>query len=461
MKLWIKISCIALALTMLALSICLYTFAAWQTGNLLDGAERQAFRSLSIFCANMRSVERLSPGDDTDAHANRSVVNYYFAIYAHLFGADSYYSLVQDGAYLYNTCPYDPMRQLPAPDKGRAAWVTRDLGREYLFAAYTITVFSQAYTVYLCEDVSDIWQQSRNVARLSAMLILFAAMAMMLIVPWMVRRTLKPMDELCRTAERVAGGQYSLRAQAASEDEVAALATSLNHMAASMEEKINALTEESERRRLLLGALAHELRTPMTAIIGFADSLDQLPLTEEQRSRSARRIAEAGRRTERMSSKLMKLLSIEGESALERSLLSTSDLARDLWALYGERVRVECQAETLDGDRDLIMSLLQNLINNAMQAADEEDVVEITLGERFLSVTDHGRGIPAEHVARLTEPFYRVDKARSRTHGGAGLGLALCQAIVKAHGGRLMIDSVWGRGTTVTATLAGEEERYE
>lgn len=461
MKLWIKMSCISLAITMLVLSACLYTFAAWQTERLLTGAEQQALHSLSLFCANMQSIERLSPGDNASSRANRSVVNYYFSTYAHLFSGDAYYSLIQDGAYLYNTCPYDPLRQLPLPDANHETWVTRSIGRELLFAAKTIIVFSQEYTIYLCADVSDAWQQVRDTIHLSVILLVLAATAIMLIVPLLVRRALKPVEELRRTAERIAGGDYALRAKIFSKDEVAALATSFNRMATSLDEKIIELTEESERRRLLLGALAHELRTPMTAIIGFADSLDKLPLTEDQRHHSARQIAEAGRRTERMANKLMNLLSLEEESVLEQKLFAITEFAQDISALYGNRVHVDVQGESLYGDRDLIMSLAQNLINNALYATDKNDVIEIMVDETSLSVTDHGHGIPTEHIARLTEPFYRVDKARSRKHGGAGLGLSLCRAIAKAHGGNLTIDSMPGMGTTVTATFAREENGHE
>ena len=105
------------------------------------------------------------------------------------------------------------------------------------------------------------------------------------------------------------------------------------------------------------------------------------------------------------------------------------------------------------GERDLLFTLTQNLINNALNASDTDSIVNVTLSEKMICVADSGRGIPAEHIKRVTEPFYRVDKARSRKLGGTGLGLSLCKAIAEAHGGTLSIESASGQGTTVRVDL--------
>lgn len=461
MKLWVKLSFIVFIFTMLVLSACLYTFAAWQTERILTDTEQQALHSLSLFCTNVEAVERISPGGNSNEISNRSVVKYYFSSYAHLFNDGTYYSLIQNGSYLYNVCPYDPINQLPLDNGNDNVYVTRELGGKIFIAAQTISVFSQDYTIYLCTDISSAWEQAQDITRLSIILLAITAAAIMLAVPPLVRHTLRPLEELRHTTDSIAGGEYTLRAQVSSNDEVSALAVSFNHMATAVEEKIKALTEESERRRLLLGALAHELRTPMTAIIGFADSLEKLPLTEDQCRSSAKQIAIAGRRTERMADKLMKLLSLDKNDSLEWSPILVSELVQDISALYENRVHIDIRAKTIYGDYDLITSLIQNLINNAINATDENDVIDVVLTENSLTVTDHGRGIPSEHITRLTEPFYRVDKARSRRDGGAGLGLSLCKAIAKAHGGELIIDSVQGQGTSVTVTFVEGKNHYE
>lgn len=109
------------------------------------------------------------------------------------------------------------------------------------------------------------------------------------------------------------------------------------------------------------------------------------------------------------------------------------------------------------GDADLLLDLLCNLVQNAVKASAEGAPVEVRClpgaGTVTLEVADHGCGIPAEKLPRVTEPFYMVDKSRARRQGGSGLGLALCQRIAAAHGSSLAIESAPGRGTTVRVVL--------
>ncbi len=107
-------------------------------------------------------------------------------------------------------------------------------------------------------------------------------------------------------------------------------------------------------------------------------------------------------------------------------------------------------------------SVCLNLLDNARKAVEEEGTIcleGIRAGEEYcIRVTDNGRGIPPEELPRITEPFYMVDKSRSRAHGSAGLGLAVCQRIVALHGGRMEIESTPGRGTRASVWLKGAED---
>ena len=128
-------------------------------------------------------------------------------------------------------------------------------------------------------------------------------------------------------------------------------------------------------------------------------------------------------------------------------------------------IEVEAQADTLTGDADLLFSLFTNLTDNAIKASPEHTVIRLTASreedQQSLSVIDQGSGIPADKIALVTEPFYRVDKARSRKLGGAGLGLSLCQMIAQAHGGRLEIQSEVGKGTAISMIWPLEEKHHE
>ena len=124
--------------------------------------------------------------------------------------------------------------------------------------------------------------------------------------------------------------------------------------------------------------------------------------------------------------------------------------------------KITLEKERIYGDKDLLLSLLYNIVDNGCKAVEPGGFIllkgsKLTEGYEF-KVVDNGRGIPKEEIARITEAFYMVDKSRSRKEGGAGIGMALCQKIVKLHGGTMQINSRLGEGTVVRITLPGKEE---
>ena len=206
-----------------------------------------------------------------------------------------------------------------------------------------------------------------------------------------------------------------------------------------------------------MGAFTHELKTHMTSIIGYADVLRSLQTDPDEQREAANAIYHEGQRLEALSQKLLALLAL-GNEALD---LTTLDLAT-LWP----RLRAACPNANLHtpegswpvrGDADLLLDLLCNLVQNAVKAGAPDAPVTVRCQEGadtvMLEVADRGCGIPAEELARVTEPFYMVDKSRARKQGGSGLGLALCKRIAAAHGSDLQIQSTPGQGTTVRVIL--------
>jgi two-component system phosphate regulon sensor histidine kinase PhoR len=112
-------------------------------------------------------------------------------------------------------------------------------------------------------------------------------------------------------------------------------------------------------------------------------------------------------------------------------------------------LHVICNIKTLPMDVDLMQSLFINLVDNAVKASKEGQTIEIRAQGNAITVKDCGSGIPKEEVSQIFEPFYRVDKSRSRQSGGSGLGLALVQRIAQAHGAQIAVESIVGEGTTV------------
>jgi len=228
--------------------------------------------------------------------------------------------------------------------------------------------------------------------------------------------------------------------------------------------------EERERavraRRDFLANLSHEIKTPITAIHGYAETLREEPLPPADKVRSfAEAIHRQSRRLLAMVGDLLALSrieEIEERGALERreekvaELLETAVQAcAPQGRAAGIRIQVACDPQlTARVDRRLLEQAVENLVDNAVKYSLRGRSVEVTArrdGETLeIQVRDQGIGIPAEAIPRIFERLYRVDKGRSRDRGGTGLGLAIVKHVAWAHGGRVTVSSQPGRGSTFT-----------
>ena len=273
-----------------------------------------------------------------------------------------------------------------------------------------------------------------------------------------------PIRSLGRVATQLAQGDYSPRARVLGGDEISELAESFNHMADAVEKTVQELEDAARRQEDFTASFVHELKTPLTSIIGYADMLRSGNLPEDMRFKAASYIFSEGKRLENLSLALMSLL-VVGHSAADARPVNMRRLCQEAGRICQPAMRakgltlsVRAEEGFLRGDAALLQTLLQNLLDNARKAADSGQVVlsgKSTEGGYRVTVADQGRGIPEGELNKITEPFYMVDKSRSRAEGGAGLGLALCKQIAALHGGELRFESREGRGTTVTVELGG------
>lgn len=272
-----------------------------------------------------------------------------------------------------------------------------------------------------------------------------------------------PIRKLARSARQIAEGNYSVRANVKSNDEIGILATQFNHMAQELEQHIASLELASQQQKDFTASFAHELKTPLTSIIGYADTLRSRRLPEEQQFEAASFIFSEGRRLETMSHSLLRLFSLENETPQMRTFSSRS-LAEAVeesiaYPLRQRKLTLELRVEDrpIYGEYSLLTILLYNLIDNARKASEPGSKITLlgipTPNGYCFAVKDRGRGIPPEAIERITEPFYMVDKSRSRAEGGAGLGLALSQRIAELHNAKLHYESVVGKGTVVSFLL--------
>lgn len=228
------------------------------------------------------------------------------------------------------------------------------------------------------------------------------------------------------------------------------------------------LQESVKQQERFMGSFAHELKTPMTAIIGYADLLRTQSLQPEEAMDAANYIFSEGKRLESLSLRLLELLVMQNQ---EPKLVKTepgrliSNLVQNLRPVYArEKISLQCKCKpgVCLLEPDLFGSLLVNLLDNARKAMESGGNIYVVSdwvdGMCRIRVLDNGRGMPPDTIGHLTEAFYRVDKSRSRAQGGVGLGLTLCQEIVRLHNGTICFDSREGNGTCVTVLLGGKEK---
>jgi len=275
---------------------------------------------------------------------------------------------------------------------------------------------------------------------------------------WLRRKAMRPVAEVTRVARDIAAtGRFERRiAVPQAQDELRDLAATFNEMLARLERTFR-------RQRDFLADASHELRGPLTVIRGNLDLL-QMDLPENERRESA---AEAKEEVKRMSRLVSDLLFLASEDAQER-LEHKSVMLHVLVSAACEQARsidggqhavtIVCNDPTIvQGDRDRLVQMLWNLVENALRYTEPDGTITLGLHNHGpvaeLTVADTGAGIPAEHLPHIFERFYRVDRARSHQHGSTGLGLSIVKQVAEAHGGQVRVRSEPGAGTTFTVAL--------
>ncbi|MES3000139.1 MAG: phosphate regulon sensor histidine kinase PhoR [Pseudomonadota bacterium] len=249
---------------------------------------------------------------------------------------------------------------------------------------------------------------------------------------------------------------------------------------------ITGVEQAEAMRRDFVANVSHEIRTPLTVLGGFIETLQTLPLGEDDRTRYLALMAQQAQRMQTLVNDLLTLSRLEGSprpgatewSSVAGLMAQSEEDAKALAAIQGKDLRITFGAPPaveISGAQHELLSALSNLVGNAVRYTPDGGAVEVQWrvladGRGEISVRDSGMGIAPEHLPRLTERFYRVDRSRSRETGGTGLGLAIVKHVVQRHGAELKLDSKPGVGSTFAivfpasrlrppATRAGTNER--
>lgn len=448
MKLWQKVSliCSAVLTSIVLLMGGLLLREAEQS--ILDLTYQQSSDKQRNLSASFSEMSNYYLEDSDTKPVEYSLVKYCFSRFA-----DSTCVLMKGSETLYSNVAVDMSRYII---KGYDAEQFEEEigGRQILITGSNVNVRNERYAVYVVEDITGVYE---NITRMVWRFALIGGVGILLgfvLIGLLVRRSMQPLAVLKTAAGRIAAGGYGERATVLSKDEVGALANDFNRMAEAVENHIGDLTETAERQRLFIGGVTHEFKTPLTTVILNADTLQNAYMDEKERQTALSYIERQCKWLERMTQKLLKLITLKQDIELKPS--SVPQLFERVEESMAETLRQrdtrlisECKLNTLSMDADLMQSVLINLVDNASKASAPGQAVTMQAYDDVIEVSDNGIGIPESELARITEPFYVVDKSRSKKLGGSGLGLALVKEIVNAHGAALEIESSVGVGTTI------------
>jgi len=342
-------------------------------------------------------------------------------------------------------------------------------GDKRLYASCQVQFEGTGYILITSRDISSVFDQRETQLASIATGGIIAAACMGLVMLIITRILLHPLTRLEKAADSLSEGNYAVRMPIRGHNEIAVVSEAFNSMAEAVENNVAELEAVAEDQKRFTDNLAHEMKTPLTSIIGYADLLRSARrIDDNQRLEYADAIYQEGQHLKSLSSKLMELILV-GRTSVDKKRLDILDFLLDIAQLLEPMVvqrkltmTVDCPGRlTVMGDRPLLQSLLFNLIDNAAKASKPGGNIELIArrdrrGRVHLSVVDHGKGMPPEETRKVTQAFYMLDKARTRAEGGAGLGLALCLEIVKCHNAQLMIRSHEGVGTTVEVVFPQE-----
>ena len=331
----------------------------------------------------------------------------------------------------------------------------RDINKvSYAFLEDEIVLGGEQGRFILIEDFSDVYDRCN--AQLQTLFLICGILSMvsafvMLITSLIITLPIKKINEAVKI---VSNNHYGYRLPITGTDELNELSGNFNIMCEAIENNI-------KNYKFAIDNFVHEVKTPLTSIIGYAEMIQSYQCTDECREDAVNYILMQSRRLNSLVRKIMGFLIVESKQ-IEKEMIQLDDVVgmacisvKMQAEIEDIRIEYENKPEVfMYGDRELLATLLVNLLDNAIKASKAHSRIIIEADDKngaveMVSVKDFGIGIPEDEIDKLTEPFYMVDKSRSRAKNGVGLGLSICMSIIRAHDGDLKITSRPEEGTTI------------
>lgn len=459
MKFWQKIFLCSMLLFTLAFDVGAYILVRDFYEESLQREINNSVREEAVIASSIQSTI-----SNTEEMLNASSLNQKI-LYTVTQSLAEYYKgqMVNLGLYYKDQVIYS---NLPVSDD---QWVSRLGAKEkmvesriiegdrYLFVVSRVPGYSDISLVYT-RNINEVEVSKRESIQLFMMVNIGVVLLFGGIIFVMLKRLTNPIYDLIHITSKIADGNYEERVKINRRDEFGELGQVFDQMAGAVESNIEELTKQTLNKQIFIDDLAHEMKTPMTSIMGYSSLLMKANLSEEQRESATYYIHSSAKRLTHLSEKLLELANLT-TGQLEIKTISVKQLLQELkeqMSLSLEKRKLTLHTsytiETMQGDETLLLSMLCNLVENAARASTEGTTITVSVYQDIktvIEVQDQGCGMPESEAEKIMLPFYKLDKARTRENGGVGLGLSIVQQIAQVHHGTIEIKSKIGLGTTV------------
>ncbi len=365
------------------------------------------------------------------------------------------------------------IQEAQAKGKGSATRYSRTLAVDMLYVALPIKEGSQiSGYVRLARPLYDVKHSAENIYRsIFTAIIIVVPLSLVIAVLFSYRLT-APIRAMEQFTEKLRRGDIQGTIKVKTTGELQQLADNINYLVAELEDKIRTAVRDVTRIKQLekmradfVANVTHEIKTPLTSILGFVETLRDGAIAEKETAEKFLDIIERhARRLNRLVEDLLTISDIElGETKFAFESVALGEIAESVLPIVQVKAKekniaiVKELPESLPdvrADRDRLIQVLLNVLDNAVKFTPSPGTVHLSAASKdgfvVVRIEDTGIGIPREEIPRLGERFYRTDKTRSRELGGTGLGLSIVKHIMMAHGGRMEIESQLGRGTVVS-----------
>ena len=361
-------------------------------------------------------------------------------------------------------------RELTNASSKEKHFIIRDLdGQKYVFVSGIISLKNVEFKLIVSKSIQQVYVERKRDYEffwfINVVISALLAVGMLIIS----KKLTEPIVSLSNVSVKIGQGEYSRRVEESnSQDEIGILERNFNKMADVIEKNIQELHYMNEAKQRFIDSFNHEIKTPITSIIGYSDLLLRSKLDEKRQGEALYYINSEAKRIAMLNQTLLAMTMIreqmreEQEVDLMDCIREASDTLRLQMSNRDIRIEIDGKPIKIIGDAQEIRILLVNLLDNANKASSNHSKIDIR-GELLpdsntyqLLVRDYGVGMEQEEIDKILEPFYMVDKARTRKENGIGLGLSICDEICKKNEIKFSISSVFGEGTTVYLTFPKE-----